>query len=180
MAKITFQQMVKQWLGASHRFDVNLTNAEAGLAHFAYETYSKSFDLKRFNSKGAPAWRAYKGTPKPTHISLLYETGALKRSLAYYFKRKQTGGEIKVWTDEKKFVRENRNARGECFAAIHNNGGLTAHRGSKAYHIQQRQFMPVEKSDAGSLSGVTTYGDSSYMGSRLNKLHVKIFYGFPK
>lgn len=180
MPKITLQQMIRQWAGAAHKFEVNVTNAEAQLARFAWETFRKSFTLKKFNSKGAPAWRSLQNPPKPTHVGLLHETGALKDSLEYRFTRRSKGGEIKVWTDEKKFMRENRNKQGQCFAAIHNNGGLTATRGSKASHIIQRQFMPVKKEDAGSLVGPTTYGDSSYMIDRLSKLHVQIFYGLPK
>lgn len=180
MPKITFAQMARQWTGAAHRFEVQLTNAEAELAKFAHDTFKKSFSLKKFNSRGAPPWRSLKNPPKSTHQGLLHETGALRDSLEYSYNRSRSGGQIKVWTDAKKFVRELRNKRGECFAAIHNNGGLTATRGSKASHIQQRQFMPVEKNDAGSMSGTTTYGDSSYMIERLQKLHVKIFYGFPK
>ena len=76
MPKITLQQMVRQWAGASHKFEVNVTNAEANLARFAWETFRKSFSLKKFNSKGAPAWRSLQNPPKPTHVGLLHETGA--------------------------------------------------------------------------------------------------------
>ena len=95
MPKITLQQMIRQWAGAAHKFEVNVTNAEAQLARFAWETFRKSFTLKKFNSKGAPAWRSLQNPPKPTHVGLLHETGALKDSLEYRFTRQSKGGRLK-------------------------------------------------------------------------------------
>lgn len=167
--------MVRQWAGASHKFEVNLSNAEAYVAMFATETFRKSFDLKKFNSKSAPRWRGLQGKPKNTHIALLYETGALKESINHRYKHVPGGvSTITIFTDAKYFVREHRNKSGQCFAAIHNSGGsVVAAPGSKASHIYQRQFMPTEE-------GEQSTGDSSYMIDMYQKLHLKIFYGLPQ
>lgn len=177
MPKITLQQMVRQWAGASHKFEVNLSNAEAQLAMFATETFRKSFQLQKFNSKGAPKWRPLKSKAKPTQnrVIRLIETGALMDSIQHTFRHVPGGAsKITVFTDEKYFARENRNKSGQCFAAIHNSGGsIEATSGSNASSILQRQFMPTEKGEQSS-------GDSSYMIDYYNKLHIKIFYGLPQ
>lgn len=175
MAKITLQQMVRQWLGASHKFEVNLSNAEATIARTATETFRKSFDLKKFNSRNAAPWRPLQGEPKETHVALLHETGALRSSIQYEMAHfPGLGGLITVFTDPKVFSRELRNKKGTCFAAIHNSGGsIEATPGTPASKIYQRQFMPTD-------SGEVSSGDSSYMVDLYRKLHVKIFYGLPK
>lgn len=171
MPKITLKQMVRQWTGATRKFEVNVSNAAAQLAMFAVDTFKKSFDLKRFNSQGSAPWPALKNKAKPTHIALLKETGALKESITatFYYMLGQ-GALIEVRTDPKFFVREHRNNSGRCYASIHNSGGnKEATPGSRASFIAQRQFMPTEES-----------GDSSYMIDMYNTLHMKIFYNLPK
>lgn len=167
--------MVNQWAGAAHRFEIQLQAAETKMAMFAIETFRKSFDLKRFNSQGAPAWRPLKGKAKPTHVSLLYETGALKDSItSKRTTRSKIGSKITIFTDPVVFNRENRNPKGKCFASIHNSGGsIEASWRSKARYILQRQFMPTKK-------GEQTSGDSSYMIDMFQKLHIELFYGLPK
>lgn len=174
MPKITLAQMAKQWLTASHTFEVNVADAAAEIGMFATEVFQKSFTVGGFNSKGAPKWRPLKGTPKSSHISLLVETGALKDSITYSEKVMPGTHQISVFTDPKIFSREYRNKTGTCFAAIHNSGGnVAATPGSKASNILQRQFMPTDEGDQAK-------GDSSYMIEMYQRLHTKIFYGLPK
>lgn len=172
--RITLEQMVRQWAGVTHKFEANLTNAEEEIASTAVDTFKGSFRMKRFNSKGAPAWRPLRSVPNPTHVSLLQETNALRDSITSRTQRFGGTGWIKVFTDPSGFGREYRNKKGKCYAAIHNSGGsIEAESWSPAAQIRQRQFMPTDK-------GEFTRGDSTIMTDLYEKLHIKIFYGIPK
>lgn len=171
---ITFKQMIRQWIGASHKFQTNLAEAEEQIASTAEDTFKGSFRLKKFNSKGAPPWRALRSVPNPTHISLLQETNALRDSITSKTQKYAGVSWIRVYTNPSGFAGEYRNKKGKCYASIHNSGGsIEADQGSPASKIYQRQFMPTDK-------GEVTSGDSSIMVDLYNKLHVKIFYGIPQ
>lgn len=79
--QITPKQMVAQWRNLSHKFQVNLWNFEVKAGKAATEIFQESFDLKRFNSRGAAPWAARSKHSKVKH-PLMTETYSLKNQLS--------------------------------------------------------------------------------------------------
>ncbi len=158
---LTPKQFAVQWKTLPHKFQVNLWNFEVKAGKAAKEGFQKSFDIKKFNSKGSTAWASRSKHNKATH-PLMVETGSLKNSIKWkHSGDKDNPSGVLVYTDPKGFAHTKRH-KGFCYAAVHN-GPKTFRRG-KVRNMSRRQFM----------------GYSSEVKDELLKLSHVIFQGFPK
>ena len=148
-----------QWMGADHRFQVNVHNFEVKAGQAAVDVFQASFDKKRFNGAGRKRWPKWQGkySGKGT---LMNETGTLKNSIKV---KSIKNHKITVFTDPRDFISGPARHRGFCYAAVHNNFDtlpIKPPHGPKA----QRQFI----------------GHSAVLKDELKNLSVHIFDGFPK
>ena len=156
--KLTPRQMIAQWVGADHKFQVNVHNFEVSAGKAAVETFQKSFELKRFNGASGKRWPSWQGRYAGAG-SLLDETGTLKNSIKVKSIKNHT---ITVFTDPTDFLHGPKRHRGFCYAAVHNNLdslSIKPSRGPK----RERQFM----------------GHSTVLKQKLEKLSVHLFDGLP-
>lgn len=156
--KLTPQQLMAQWLGADHKFQVNVHNFEVQAGKEAVETFQKSFDLKRFNGRSGKQWASWQGSYSGKG-SLMEETGTLRNSIKV---KSIKNHKITVFTDPRDFNTGPARHRGFCYAAVHNNLdslSIKPPRGPK----RERQFI----------------GHSTVLGDKLKKLSVHIFDGLP-
>lgn len=180
MISITPKQLVRQWLGMSSKYAVNVTNFKTMIGPLAVRTFQESFILRKFNDVGATPWPSRRdGRRHP----LLYETGSLYRSIKVKRQHSTNKNRITIFTDEGEFLygdrqysdpykygsRRSKNGEyreiGFVYAAIHNMGGKAAGAGGKAALIKQRQFM----------------GESSILDNRIREMgNLIIFDGFPR
>ena len=54
---LTPQQFVAQWEPLPHAFDLNVWDFQVSVGQSAVDIFQKSFDMKRFNSKGSMVWK---------------------------------------------------------------------------------------------------------------------------
>lgn len=156
--KISHNQWAAQFMGASHKLQVNLHNFEVEAGKAAVETFQESFELKRLNSKGSPRWARWQG--KYSGKELLNETGTLKNSIKV---KSITNNTITIFTDPKDFSSGPARHRGFCYAAVHNNLNSISHKPSRGPK-RERQFI----------------GHSTVLEDKLRKLSYHIFDGFPR
>ena len=161
MPKITLQQMRTHWVGATHRFSLNLWNFEvkAGLA--AKKVFQESFDKQKLNASNAQLWakRKRRGDGHP----ILQETGTLRRSIRYKQIKNKKQRVVRIFTDPMAFMGSKRH-RGFCFAAVHNAPDGAGFRTKHMSNMPQRQFI----------------GHSDVLQKELEQLNDMIFNGFPK
>lgn len=164
---LTPQQFLAQWEPLSHQLDVNVWDFEVSVGRSAVEIFQKSFDLKRFNSRGSMTWRHRPKRNKGGYtVGGLIESRSLRNSIVYETETfSRSKGRVKVYTDPAAFG-GTYNHRGFCFAAVHNSDDPSIRTGRVA-NMPQRQFMPTEKHD------------SSVMNDKLRELERIIFRTFP-
>lgn len=164
---LTPQQFLAQWKPLSHQLDVNVWNFEVSVGRSAVEIFQKSFDMKRFNSRGSMVWRHRPKRNKGGYtVGGLIESRSLRDSIVYEAETfNRAKGRVKVYTDPAKF-NGTYNHRGFCFAAVHNSDDASIRTGRVA-NMPQRQFMPTERKD------------SSVMNDKLRELERTIFRTFP-
>lgn len=156
--KLTPAQFVSQWMGADHKFQVNVHNFEVNAGKAAVETFKKSFDLKRFNGASGKSWPAWQGSYSGKG-TLMDETGTLKNSIKVKSIRNH---QITIFTDPADFQNGPARHKGFCYAAVHNNLNSISHkppRGPK----RERQFI----------------GHSTELQQKLKKSSVHLFDGLP-
>lgn len=51
------EQFVAQWQPLPHKFDLNVWDFQVSVGKAAVDIFQKSFDYKRFNSKGSFSWK---------------------------------------------------------------------------------------------------------------------------
>jgi len=158
--RITPKRMAAQWQKLRHRLEVNVYNFETAAGLAGVEVFKKSFDLKKFNTRGGSWWPARKND-KAKH-PLLRETGTLQNSITYQLQKGTGIRSVKIFTNPSAFNGAARHP-GFCYAAIHNEGGRGSGASGAAANIEQRQFI----------------GDSTVLFERLLALQKKIFRGFP-
>lgn len=148
-----------QWLGADHKFQVNVHNFEVQAGKAAVETFQKSFEKKGFNSAHGGRWPSWQGS-YAGRGSLMDETGTLKNSIKV---KSIKNHKITIFTDPKDFNNAPARHRGFCYAAVHNNLeslSIKPPRGPR----RERQFI----------------GHSTVLADELEKLSIHIFDGLPK
>lgn len=171
---ITPKQLAAKWRTLPSRFDVNVCNFETLIGAAAVDVFKESFTLRKFNSSSQSPWPSRRDNrPHP----LLYETGALKRSIKV--KKRSPKHKVIIYTDDSEFIDSARNSTDPhkygarknknrdyafVYAAIHNMGGRGSGATGKAAFIKQRQFI----------------GHSTVLESKLDYYSRKIFDGFPK
>lgn len=161
--QVTPKQMVVQWRNLPHKFQVNLWNFEVKAGKAATEIFQESFNLKRFNSRGAAPWAARSKHSKAKH-PLMTETYSLKKSIKWkHLGDKSSPSGVTIFTDPNGFT-HTKSHKGFCFAAVHNAPASLGTRRGRVKNMPRRQFM----------------GDSSVLREELKKLSVMIFTGFPK
>ena len=156
---IKFEQMAQQWVGAEHKFAVNVNNFEVRAAQKAKSVFRKSFDMTRFNDVGSSPWQQRSVNSRGSH-PLLRETGSLYRSIKW---KKKKGGGTMVYTDPKEF-RNTKRHKGFCFAAVHNEGLPIKAFGKKHMNMPKRQFI----------------GHSEVLFKELQELIPMLFAGLPQ
>lgn len=161
------EQFVAQWQPLPHKFDLNVWDFQVSVGKAAVDIFQKSFDYKRFNSKGSFSWKI---RPKKNKggftVGGLIESRSLRNSITYETQRfRAGGGKVKVFTDPDAFGGTFHH-KGFCFAAIHNSDDDSIRTGRVA-NMPQRQFMPTDKKD------------SSVMQDKLRELERIIFRTFP-
>lgn len=164
---LTPQQFREQWEPLSHTFDLNIWDFQISVGQSAVDIFQKSFDMKRFNTKGSMAWRH---RPKRNNggftVGGLIESKSLRNSIVYETESyNRSRGRVRVFTDPKAFNGTYRH-KGFCFAAVHNSDDPSVRTG-RVSNMPQRQFMPTEKRD------------SSVMNDKLIELEKIIFRTFP-
>lgn len=164
---LTPQQLREQWEPLPHLFDLNLWNFQVSVGQSAVDIFQKSFDMKRFNSRGSMVWRHRPKRNKGGFtVGGLVESRSLRNSIVYEAESyNRSRGKVKVFTDPKAF-NGTYNHKGFCFAAVHNSDDPSVRTGRVA-NMPQRQFMPTEKRD------------SSVMNDKLRELERIIFRTFP-
>lgn len=156
--RLTPRQLIAQWAGADHKFQVNVHNFEVEAGKTAVEVFQKSFDLKRFNDRSGKRWAQWQGNYTGAG-TLMDETGTLKNSIKV---KSIKNHQVTIFTDPKDFISGPARHRGFCYAAVHNNLDSLSNkplRGPK----RERQFI----------------GHSSVLGDKLKKMSVHIFDGLP-
>lgn len=164
---LTPQQFCAQWELLPHTFDLNVWDFQVSVGQSAVDIFQKSFDMKRFNSRGSMVW---KHNPKRNKggftVGGLVESRSLRNSIVYEAESyNRSRGKVKVFTDPKAFS-GTYNHKGFCFAAVHNSDDSSVRTGRVA-NMPQRQFMPTEKRD------------SSVMNDKLRELERIFFRTFP-
>lgn len=164
---LTPQQFRAQWELLPHTFDLNVWDFQVSVGQSAVDIFQKSFDMKRFNSRGSMVW---KHNPKRNKggftVGGLVESRSLRNSIIYEAESyNRSRGKVKVFTDPKAFS-GTYNHKGFCFAAVHNSDASSVRTGRVA-NMPQRQFMPTEKRD------------SSVMNDKLRELERIFFRTFP-
>lgn len=159
--EITPKTLANQWRNLRHKFEVNVFEFENAAGDAAVDVFKGSFELQKFNTRGAMSWPSRKN-PKSNH-PLLRETGTLQKSIKSKRLKSVGLGGVIVYTDPGAFGSAARH-KGFCYAAIHNEGGIGAHATGAAAHIRKRQFI----------------GDSTVLREKLKQLEVKIFKSFPQ
>lgn len=164
---LTPQQFRAQWELLPHTFDLNVWDFQVSVGQSAVDIFQKSFDMKRFNSRGSMVW---KHNPKRNKggftVGGLVESRSLRNSIVYEAESyNRSRGKVKVFTDPKAFS-GTYNHKGFCFAAVHNSDDSSVRTGRVA-NMPQRQFMPTEKRD------------SSVMNDKLRELERIFFRTFP-
>ncbi|RXE72183.1 hypothetical protein [Xylanibacter muris] len=164
---LTPQQWIAQWQPLPHQFDLNIWNFQVSVGQSAVDIFQKSFDIKRFNSKGSVVWHHRPKRNKGGYtIGGLVESRSLRNSIVYETESyNRARGRVKVFTDPSAFG-GTYSHRGFCFAAVHNSDDPSVRTGRVA-NMPQRQFMPTEKND------------SSVMNDKLRELNNMIFRSFP-
>lgn len=156
--KLTPREFIAQWLGADHKFQVNVHNFEVQVGKEAVEIFQKSFELKRFNSKGAKRWAPWQGSYSGKG-TLMEETGTLRNSIKVKSIKNHT---VTIFTDPQAFNTGPARHQGFCYAAVHNNLDSLAIKPSRGPK-KQRQFI----------------GHSTVLENKLSKMSVHIFDGLP-
>lgn len=157
--KLTPQQFIAQWIGADHKFQINVHNFEVQVGKAAVETFQESFDKKRFNGARRQRWAPWQGSYSGNG-TLMKETGTLKNSIKV---KSIQNHKVTIFTDPRDFNAGPARHRGFCYAAVHNNLDSLAikpPRGPK----RERQFI----------------GHSTVLADKLKKLSIYIFDGLPK
>lgn len=164
---ITPQQFLAQWQPLSHQFDVNVWDFQISVGQAAVAIFQKSFDMKRFNSRGSLVWRHRPKRNKGGFtVGGLVESKSLRNSIVYESESfNRSKGRVKVYTDPAAFNGTYRH-KGFCFAAVHNSDDPSVRTGRVA-NMPQRQFMPTEQRD------------STVMNDKLRELERMIFRTFP-
>lgn len=166
--RITPEQMLAQWVGLDHTFEINEYNFEVRTTRDLTDLFKKSFERKAFDGKTWPAWTpAYaKWVRQHSHSghSMLRETGSLRSSLKPVVEPLGAIGKKQrksyVHTDPGAFGNTRRNP-GFCFAAVHNNYNELTNKPSGPKF--ERQFM----------------GHSKETKAILFRNEAEIFRGFP-
>lgn len=164
---LTPQQFIAQWEPLPHQFDLNVWDFEVSVGRSAVEIFQKSFDMKRFNTRGSMVWQH---RPKRNRggftVGSLTESKSLRNSIVYEAESyNRSKGRVKVYTDPSAFSGTYHH-KGFCFAAVHNSDDPSVRTGRVA-NMPQRQFMPTEKRD------------STVMNDKLRELERMIFRTFP-
>lgn len=164
---ISPKQWKSQWQGLSHQLDLNLWNFEVSVGRTGVQIFKKSFDLKRFNTKGSVGWKRRAKKNKGGYVvGSLTESMSLKNSIVYKAEKPGKGkGAVKIFTDPSAFGGTFRH-KGFCFAAVHNSDDSSVRTGHVA-HMPQRQFMPTDSND------------STMMNDKLKLATRMIFQTFP-
>lgn len=164
---ITPKQFLAQWQPLPHQLDVNVWDFEVSVGRSAVEIFQKSFDMKRFNSRGSMVWRHRPKRNKGGFtVGGLVESRSLRNSIVYEAETyNRSKGRVKVYTDPSAFGGTFHH-KGFCFAAVHNSDDSSIRTGRVA-NMPQRQFMPTEKRD------------STVMNDKLRELERMIFRTFP-
>jgi len=164
---LTPQQFRSQWEPLPHLFDLNLWDFQVSVGKSAVDIFQKSFDMKRFNSRGSMVWRHRPKRNKGGFtVGGLVESRSLRNSITYETESyNRSKGKVKVFTDPKAFS-GTYSHKGFCFAAVHNSDDPSIRTG-RVSNMPQRQFMPTEKRD------------SSVMNDKLRELERIIFRTFP-
>lgn len=157
--KITPAQMVAQWIGADHKFTVNVHNFEVKAGRAAVEVFQGSFVKQRLNTLNSRPWAKWQGK-YIGGTAILRQYGTLYDSIKV---KSVKNHQVIIHTDPAEFNSPVQRHRGFCYAAVHNNlNSLTNKplRGPK----KERQFI----------------GHSTVLASELKKLSIHIFEGLPK
>lgn len=157
MPKITPRQMIAQWAGATHKFQVNVHNFEVEAGKLAVETFKESFDKHRMNTQGAKRWAPWQGSYSGKG-SLMNETGTLKNSIKV---KEIKAHKVHIFTDPSAFGSSARH-QGFCYAAVHNNLESLAIKPAKGPK-RERQFI----------------GHSTVLENKLKKQSIHLFDGLP-
>lgn len=164
---LTPQQWMAQWQPLPHRLDLNIWDFQVSVGREAVSIFQKSFDMKRFNSRGSLVWKHRPKRNKGGYtVGGLIESRSLKNSIVYETETyNRSKGRVKVYTDPSAF-NGTYNHKGFCFAAVHNSADPSVRTGRVA-RMPQRQFMPTDKKD------------STVMNDKLKELERIIFRTFP-
>ena len=164
---LTPQQFRAQWELLPHTFDVNVWDFQVSVGQSAVEIFQKSFDMKRFNTRGSMVWKhRAKRNKGGFTVGGLVESRSLRNSIVYEAESYgRSRGKVKVFTDPNAF-NGTYNHKGFCFAAVHNSDDSSVRTGRVA-NMPQRQFMPTENKD------------STVMNNKLRQLEKILFRTFP-
>lgn len=164
---ISPEQWIAQWEPLPHQFDLNIWNFEVSVGQSAVDIFQKSFDMRRFNTRGSMVWKHRPRRNKGGNtVGSLVESGSLKNSIVYEAELyNRSKGRVKVYTDPAAFS-GTYSHKGFCFAAVHNSDDPSVRTGRVA-NMPQRQFMPTDKKD------------STVMNDKLRQLNSIIFRMFP-
>lgn len=164
---LTPERWVAQWQLLPHQFDLNIWDFEVSVGKAAVEIFQKSFDMKRFNTRGSVVWKQRSKRNKGGYVvGSLTESRSLRNSIAYEAELyNRSKGRVKVFTDPAAFSGTYRH-KGFCFAAVHNSDDPSVRTGRVA-NMPQRQFMPTDSRD------------STVMNDKLRELNRMIFRLFP-
>lgn len=164
---LTPQQFSAQWEPLPHAFDLNVWDFQVSVGRSAVDIFQKSFDMKRFNTRGSIVWRHRPKRNKGGFtVGGLVESKSLRNSIVYEAELyNRARGQVRVFTDPNAFNGTYRH-KGFCFAAVHNSDDPSVRTGRVA-NMPQRQFMPTEKRD------------SSVMNDKLRELERILFRTFP-
>jgi hypothetical protein len=158
VTKITPAQMAAQWVGAVHKFQVNVHNFEVKAGKAAVDVFQGSFVKERMNTANSKPWARWQGGYSRDGY-LMAELGTLRDSIKV---KSVKNHQVTIHTDPDDFNSLIQRHRGFCYAAVHNNlNSLTNKplRGPK----KERQFI----------------GHSTVLESELKKLSIHIFDGLP-
>lgn len=164
---LTPEQWIAQWQPLPHQFDLNIWDFEVSVGQAAVDIFKKSFDMKRFNTRGSMVWKHRPRRNKGGYtVGSLTESMSLKNSIVYETETyNRSRGRVKVYTDPSAFG-GTYSHKGFCFAAVHNSDDPSVRTG-RVRNMPQRQFMPAEKQD------------STVMNDKLRELNRMIFRMFP-
>lgn len=164
---LTPQQFLAQWEPLPHQFDLNVWDFQISVGRSAVDIFQKSFDMKRFNSRGSVMWRQRPQKNKGGFTrGGLIESRSLRNSIMYKTNFLHSSkGRVEVYTNPSAFS-GTYSHKGFCFAAVHNSDDSSIRTGRVA-NMPQRQFMPTEKRD------------STVMNDKLRELERMIFRAFP-